>query len=257
MTDSYNKIHFHVAQKSGPLSAFDELEKLYPQHSPEDADIIVALGGDGTLLSALHAHYKHSKPFFGMNLGSVGFLLNSYSSDLLIERLNETQSATLRPLYMKAENIDGDTCENIAFNEVSLLRQRHFAAKIGISIDGVPRMKELICDGVLVATPSGSTAYNLSAHGPILPLSSELLALTPISAFRPRQWRGALLPHTAKVSFDVHDSDDRLVSATADFHEMRKVSKVDVWEAHDISATILYDPGQNLEERVLKEQFEG
>lgn len=255
MSDHYSKIHFHVANKPGPLKAFDELEKLYPQHSAEDADVIVALGGDGTLLSALHDHYKKDKPFFGMNLGSVGFLLNSYSKDELIDRLNQTQSATLRPLQMRAENIEGETLENIAFNEVSLLRQRHFAAKIGISIDDVERMKELICDGVIIATPAGSTAYNLSAHGPILPLSSELLALTPISAFRPRQWRGALLPHAAKVSFHVHDSDDRFVSATADFHEVRKVSKVDVWESQNLSATILHDPGQNLEERVLKEQF--
>lgn len=249
------KIHFHTANTPDPLRAYDELAKLYGQTPPEEAGIIVALGGDGTLLSALHEYHNLNKPFYGMNLGSVGFLLNTYSPDSLLERLDQAQHATLHPLKMKAVDNEGQVFENIAFNEVSFLRQRHFAAKVKIDIDDVTRMKELVCDGVLIATPAGSTAYNLSAHGPILPLSSELLALTPISAFRPRQWRGALLPHQAKVKITVLESEERLVSATADFHEVRNVQSVEIWETQDIDVRILYDPDLNLEERVLKEQF--
>ena len=224
------------------------------------SDAIVALGGDGFLLETLHRALGRGgcspKPVYGMNRGSVGFLLNAYREDELMERVQRAQHVTLHPLRMQATRVGGLTTEAIGINEVSLLRETRQAAKLRITVDGKTRLQELICDGVLVATPAGSTAYNLSAHGPIIPLGAGILALTPISAFRPRRWRGALLPHTAHISFDILETAKRPVSAVADFTEVREVERVEVTEARDVSLTLLFDPEFNFEERILKEQFE-
>ena len=230
------------------------MRKRHHDVGATDADIIVALGGDGFMLQTLHAFLGTGKPIYGMNLGSVGFLMNEYRPDQLIERLNAAERAVVHPLRMKAHTAHGTT-EALAFNEVSLLRQARQAAKICIIVDQRVRIAELICDGVLVSTPAGSTAYNLSAHGPILPIDAALLALTPISAFRPRRWHGALLPHRAQVRFEVRESGKRPVSAVADDFEVRDVSAVDVAEDRSITMTMLYDAGHNLDERILAEQF--
>ena len=252
---SNSKIHFHAAESSEGRAAFTELTALYGQSPAAEAQFVVALGGDGTLLEALHNFHPLGKPIYGMNRGSVGFMLNAYRAGDLPARLARAQSVQLRPLQMVAKTGDGNIVEALAFNEVSLLREERHAAKLNILVDGVDRMPELICDGILLATPAGSTAYNLSAHGPIIPLSGNVLALTPISAFRPRRWRGALLPHTAPVLFNILEADKRPVSATADFTEVRHVLQVEVRETPDVVATILFDPEQNFEERILKEQF--
>jgi len=230
------------------------MRKRHRDAGAADADIIVALGGDGFMLQTLHAFLGTGKPIYGMNLGSVGFLMNEYRPDKLVERLSAAERAVIHPLRMKAETARGTT-EALAFNEVSLLRQARQAAKICIQVDERVRIAELICDGVLVSTPAGSTAYNLSAHGPILPIDAALLALTPISAFRPRRWHGALLSHRARVRFEVRESAKRPVSAVADDFEVRDVSVVDVAEDRSIAMTMLYDAGHNLDERILTEQF--
>lgn len=231
------------------------LAQRYGQVPPERADIIVALGGDGLMLQTLHRYMNLGTPIFGMHRGSVGFLMNEYRTAGLQRRLARAVRVALHPLRMNVTTTRGHKRSSLAINEVSLLRQQRQAAKIRIVVDGIERMQELICDGVLVATPAGSTAYNLSANGPIVPLSADLLALTPISAFRPHRWRGALLPHTAKVTFEVLERDKRPVSATADNIEVRSVSRVDVYEDRDVTLTLLFDPEHNLRERVLKEQF--
>jgi NAD+ kinase len=222
----------------------------------EQADVIVALGGDGFMLRTLHSVLKHQLPVYGMNAGSLGFLMNDYHEDDLMERIAAAELVELHPLRMKAHCVDGSMTEALAINEVSLLRQTYQAAKLGIHIDGKERMSELVCDGVLVATPAGSTAYNLSAHGPIVPIDSDILCLTPISAFRPRRWRGALLPHDARVEFIIDDPTERPVSATADNLEVRDVTRVEVQEDRNLALRLLYDPGHNLAERILAEQFE-
>ncbi len=227
----------------------------YGSTSPERADVIVALGGDGYMLETLRAAIGARKPIYGMNRGTVGFLMNEFREDELIERVRAAEAVTLHPLRMRATGRDGHIAEELAINEVALFRASAQAAKIRIVVDGVERLEELVCDGVLVATPAGSTAYNLSAHGPIIPLGSNILALTPISAFRPRRWRGALLPHTATISFEVIRPDKRPINAVADVFEVRDVVKVDIREDRDVSLTVLYDPEHNLEERVLMEQF--
>lgn len=249
------KIHFHAADTGEAKKALVALKKLYGQSAPQKSDVIVALGGDGTLLEALHKYHDLKKPFYGMNRGSVGFLLNPYETKNLPKLLDAAYSVELHPLRMTAKTAGGKKIEALAFNEVSLLRQTRHAAKLGIAVDGVERMPELICDGILLATPAGSTAYNLSAHGPIIPLSANVLALTPISAFRPRRWQGALLPHTATVRFEILETGKRPVSATADSTEVRDVAQVDIRESRTIGATLLFDPVHNLEERILKEQF--
>lgn len=250
-----HNIHFHAAKTDEAQDALAALTAQYGQHDENGADFIVALGGDGTLLEVLHKFENADKKIYGMNRGSVGFLLNPYRTENLIERLENAQTVTLRPLRMTAETVDGETVEAVAFNEVSLLRQRHFAAKISIAVDDIPRMAELVCDGIMVATPAGSTAYNLSAHGPIIPLSASVLALTPISAFRPRHWRGALLHNTASVRFDILSPEDRPVSATADYTEVRNVKSVEIHQSASIGMNLLFDPDHGLEERILKEQF--
>ena len=220
-----------------------------------DSEIVVALGGDGHMLLTLHEHIESGLPIYGMNCGSIGFLMNDYAVDHLPERLAKAEIETIHPLRMTARLADGSTPSALAFNEVSLLRETRQTAKIRIDVDDRVRMKELICDGVLIATPAGSTAYNLSAHGPILPIDAKLLALTPISAFRPRRWRGALLHHDAVVSFRMLESDKRPVSATADHQEFRNVLEVIVEEHRARSIRMLFDEGHSLRERILAEQF--
>jgi len=250
-----SKIAFVAADFDNAQTALRDLLEAYPHVEPDEADIIVALGGDGFVLQTLRRFVEHKVPVFGMNRGSVGFLMNDFNPVGLVERLARAQAVTLYPLLMVATTEDGTTHESLAINEVSLLRETYQAAKLEISIDGVTRMEELICDGALVATPAGSTAYNLSAHGPIIPLNSEILALTPISAFRPRRWRGALLPHTAEVVFRIREPRKRPVIATADDFEVRNVIEVSIHEDRERSFQLLFDPETNLEERILKEQF--
>ncbi|WP_374443036.1 NAD kinase [Stella sp.] len=250
------RIAFVAAETEPAREAMAELERLYAHVPVERADIIVALGGDGLLLETLHRCMDRRVPIFGMNRGTVGFLLNPYSPHGLVERIADADAVTLHPLRMRATTIAGERREGRAINEVSLLRETRQSAKIRIRIDGIVRLDELVCDGVLVSTPAGSTAYNLSAHGPIIPLGSEVLALTPISAFRPRRWRGALLPHGAQVHFEILEPDKRPVSAVADFTEVRDVVAVEVSEDRTTAMTLLFDREMNLAERILKEQFQ-
>ena len=224
--------------------------------APETAaDVIVALGGDGFMLQTLHRTQELDLPVYGMNRGTVGFLMNAYHQDDLIERLQEAEEEVLNPLRMRATRMDGSHHEALAINEVSLLRQGPQAAKLRITVDDRLRMEELVCDGALVSTPAGSTAYNYSAHGPILPIGSDVLALTAIAPFRPRRWRGALLPKTARVRIDVTDPETRPVMADADSRSVRDVVSVDIHSAPEIIHRILFDPGHGLEERLIREQF--
>ncbi len=232
------------------------LTRRYHGVSPKEADVIVALGGDGFMLQTLHENMTSGQPIYGMNCGSVGFLMNEFSFDNLLERLAQATVNIIHPLRMVAVDAQGESHQALAINEVSLYRQRYQAAKLRIWIDDKERMEELICDGVLVATPAGSTAYNLSAHGPILPITAKLLALTPISPFRPRRWRGALLPDTARVRVEVLEPDKRPVSAVADHREFRDVREVKIEQAFDFSLRLLFDPGHALDERILLEQFQ-
>jgi NAD+ kinase len=248
-------LHFVAAEQPDARTALQLMRQRYTDAGAEKADIIVALGGDGFMLQALHNFLTLKKPIYGMNLGSVGFLMNEYREDDLEHRLAAAESALLHPLRMRAETDSGVTTDALAFNEVSLLRQTRQAAKLRILVDEKVRIAELICDGVLVSTPAGSTAYNLSAHGPILPIDADLLALTPISAFRPRRWRGALLSHRAKVRIEVLEAAKRPVSAVADDLEVRDVTAVDVAEDRSIGMTMLFDAGHSLDERILAEQF--
>jgi NAD+ kinase len=245
-----------VAAETEPAqAALRELCELYPCVEPERAEVIVPLGGDGFMLETLHRFLSRGVPIYGMHRGSVGFLMNAYRPVGLYERLDAAQPVVLHPLEMTARDERGGHHLALAFNEVSLLRESRQAAKLRVSVDGVVRIEELMADGILVATPVGSTAYNLSAHGPIIPLGAGVLALTPISAFRPRRWRGALLPHEARVEIRALETDKRPVSAVADFSEARDVETVEIHENRDISMTLLFDRESNLEERVLKEQF--
>jgi NAD+ kinase len=246
---------FVAAATEEAQAALRRLQRAYGTGDPEDADIVVALGGDGFMLETLHRFMSRSVPIFGMNCGTVGFLMNRYDEVDLPARLANAHKERLHPLLMIAKTVQGKTVRAHAINEVSLLRETRQTAKIGIRVDGVVRLQELVGDGVLVATPAGSTAYNLSAHGPILPLGSAVLALTPISVFRPRHWRGAILPHSAQVTFEIHEHDKRPASAVADFTEVRDVAEVQVREDRRISLNLLFDPEHNLEERILTEQF--
>ena len=250
------RIAFFASTGDGALAALELLQGAHGQASPEDADVLVALGGDGFMLQVLHRHGGLGKPVYGMKLGSVGFLMNHYHRDALVERLHAAEPAVLRPLEMLALTESGTSTGSLAYNEVSLLRQTRQAAHIGIDLNGQARLEELICDGVMVATPAGSTAYNFSANGPILPLGANVMALTPIAPFRPRRWRGAVLKAGTEVRFRVLDPYKRPVSATADSHEVRDVVEVRIREATDRTVTLLFDPEHNLEERILAEQFE-
>ena len=219
------------------------------------AAVVVALGGDGFMLETIHQVLPLNLPVYGMNRGSVGFLMNTYSEEDLPARLSHAQPAELHPLCMHAITVTGSVAEALAFNEVSLLRQLRQASKIRISVDGRVRLEELSCDGVLISTPAGSTAYNLSAHGPIIPIGAQVLGLTPISAFRPRRWRGALLPSSADVLFEVLEPDKRPTAAVADFTEVRDVVSVAVHEDRSVTVTVLFDPDRGLSERIIAEQF--
>ena len=255
MTQPDLRIAFAASDRPEAVAARDRLVELYGSVDTASADVIVALGGDGFMLETLHANLQRRTPVFGMNRGSVGFLMNDYNEDGLLERLETAGRAVIHPLQMDARTEDGEIHTGLAINEVSLLRQTRQSAKLRILVDERVRLEELICDGVLVSTPAGSTAYNLSAHGPIIPLDAKVLALTPISAFRPRRWRGALLPHDAEVCFEVMEPDKRPVSAVADNFEVRRVRKVEVRERRDIALTMLFDADRSFEERVLAEQF--
>jgi NAD+ kinase len=255
LAKNFERIAFVASDAPEARAALERLVERYGNAPAESADAVVALGGDGLILQTLHAHMRSNLPVYGMNRGSVGFLTNEYSEDDLRGRLARAEVSTIHPLAMRALDRHGKLHTWLAINEVHLFRATHQAAKLRISVDGKVRLEELICDGALVATPAGSTAYNLSAFGPILPLNAPLLALTPISAFRPRRWRGALLPNEAKIQLDVLEADKRPVSAVADHMETRLVTRVEVEQASGIDLFLLFDPGHNLDERILSEQF--
>ena len=249
------RLAFVASDRPDAQAARSRLAQRYGDLAEEEAQVVVALGGDGFMLETLHRNLGSERPIYGMNQGSVGFLMNEYAEDKLIERINAAERAVIHPLAMVATCRDGSRHSALAINEVSLLRQTRQTAKLRITIDGKVRMEELVCDGVLLSTPAGSTAYNLSAHGPIIPLDARVLALTPISAFRPRRWRGALLPHKAKVTVEVVEADKRPVSAVADNYEVRDIERVEIVENRDLKLAMLFDAGRGLEERVLAEQF--
>lgn len=248
------KLAFTASARPEAQEALRRLRHVYGEVGEAGADVIVALGGDGLMLETLRRRLKDKKPVYGMHRGTVGFLMNEYGDADLTERLAKAQPVRIRALVARCETAGG-IVEERAFNEVSLLRQTAQSAKLRISVDGALRMEELLCDGVMVATAAGSTAYNYSAHGPILPIDSRLLALTPISAFRPRRWRGALLPHRAQVRIEVLEPERRSVSASADNYETRNVTAVDIREDPNATLTLLFDPGHALDERILREQF--
>lgn len=254
MTDP--KIAFLASEKPEAQAALAELEARYGHVEPEAADVIAPIGGDGFMLETLRAHMDARARFFGVHQGTVGFLMNRSSPEDLKARVADAVAAHVRPLVMRAQTQAGEIHEALAINEVSLFRETRQTAKIAISVNGVTRLEELVCDGVLVATPAGSTAYNLSAHGPILPIDARLLALTPISAFRPRRWRGALIPHRARIAFTALDPERRPVAAVADNYEVRDVVKVEVWEHPTRRMTLLFDRDHSLEDRILSEQFD-
>ena len=235
--------------------ALTDLIDRYGHVAPEDADVIVALGGDGFMLQTLSDVRPLGVPVYGMNRGTVGFLMNEYQADDLPDRLAEAEEAVINPLLMRAGSEDGAVTEALAINEVSLLRAGPQAARLKISVDGKARLEELVCDGALVSTPAGATAYNYSAHGPILPIGSEVLALTAVAPFRPRRWRGALLPKAAVVRFDVLNPEKRPVMADADSRPVRNVHWVEVMSEPKVKHRILFDPGHGLEERLIQEQF--
>lgn len=251
----YARIAFLASSSPDAQAALTHLTARYGNCSLDDADVVVALGGDGHMLQTLHRMIRKPRPIYGMNRGSIGFLMNSFSQDALTERLDSAEPTVIHPLVMTAHDIAGTTHTANAINEVSMLRQSHQAAKLRISVDDRVRMEELICDGVLVASPAGSTAYNLSAHGPILPLAAPLMVVTPLSAFRPRSWRGAILPDRAMVRIEVLEAQKRPASAAADHKEVRSVADVSICMDMKTSLTMLFDPGHSLDERILREQF--
>jgi NAD+ kinase len=254
-TQSYDKIAFVASAHEEAETARKTLAARYGDVDPAQADIIVALGGDGLMLQTLHRFRDTGKPIYGMSHGSIGFLMNEFVVDGLKERLSAAERTVIHPLAMEAVDASGKSHRAPAINEVYLFRETYQAAKLRLSIDGKVRLAELICDGILVATPAGSTAYNLSAHGPILPLNATMLALTPLSPFRPRRWRGALLPDTARIEIAVLEPDKRPVSAVADHFEVRSVVAVRARMDKASSMIMLFDPGHNLDERILAEQF--
>ena len=249
------KLAFASSPRPEAQEALAALHARYGEVGESEAEVIVALGGDGHMLDTLHKRLKDKKPVYGMHRGTVGFLMNDYAEVDLPERIAKAEAVRIRPLVSRAETRAGKTIVERAFNEVSLLRQTAQSAKLKILVDGEVRLPELLCDGALVSTPAGSTAYNLSAHGPILPINSRLLALTPISAFRPRRWRGAILPHNAVVRFEVLEADRRCVSCSSDTLETRDVTAVEIREDAGSAVTLLFDPGHALDERILREQF--
>jgi len=249
------KIHFVASQTDAAGAAMHTLQQCYGQCEIGEADVIVALGGDGFMLRTLHRFLPAGLPVYGMKLGDVGFLMNRFREDELQDRLNEANVVELNPLRMIAVTEAGGEATALAINEVSLLRQLNQAAHIRVLVNGSVKVEDLVCDGVMVATAAGSSAYNLSAQGPILPLGTEALALTPISPFRPRRWRGAVLPTSARIRFEILDYYKRPVSATADAHEIRNVISVEVFEDKSITLKLMFDPDHSLEQRILDEQF--
>lgn len=248
-------IAFHASLRPDAQEAYKRLTARYGNVPEDEADVIVALGGDGAMLDALRGRFQDRKPVYGMHRGTVGFLMNEYDEEDLPARLDAAERVTLAPLSMMATDLSGEVHRHLAINEVSLLRQTAQTAKIRILVDDQERLAELACDGVMVATSAGSTAYNLSAHGPILPIGANLLALTPVSAYRPRRWRGALLRHDAKVRLEVIDPERRVTSATADNFEVRNIQAVEIHEDRTQSLVMLFDRGHALDERILREQF--
>ena len=252
---SRSRIAFIAGASPEAQHARARLAARYGDALPAEADVIVALGGDGHMLQTLHETIDLKKPIYGMNRGSIGFLMNIYDEADLVERLERAETAQIRPLTMTAEDQFGQHHSALAINDVSLLRETPQMSKLRVLVDGKERLAELLCDGILVSTPAGSTAYNLSAHGPVLPIDSQLLALTPISAFRPRRWRGALLPHKAKVRIEILEAAKRPVSAVADHTQVRNVVSVDIAESANVVLEMLFDRGHNLQDRILAEQF--
>ena len=250
------RVAFVASDRPEALKARTRLAKRYGDVTEDAADVVVVLGGDGFMLETLHRNLAARRPIYGMNRGSVGFLMNDYGEEGLLERIAAAEQAKIHPLSMTATDSAGAEHHGLAINDVSLLRETRQTAKLRISVDDRVRLPELICDGALISTPAGSTAYNLSAHGPIIPIDGQVLALTPISAFRPRRWRGALLSHRARVTFEVLEPDKRPVSAVADNVEVRNVLRVDVVEDREIALAVLFDAGRSLEERMLAEQFQ-
>ena len=251
------KIAFHASKKLRAQQAMAELRELYDTVPPEEADVIVVLGGDGTMLRALHTYADYQAPMFGMNLGTLGFLLNDHKLKGLKKRVEKAESFTIHPLHMTATDKNKRTHKKIAFNEISVLRETHASAKIKVHVNGKVRMEELVCDGILVSTPVGSTAYNSSAGGPILPLNANMLPITPISPFRPRRWNGALVNKDCTIAFEIIKPVERPVSATADATEVRDIRHVEIKTENKISKTLLFDPESALQERIFQEQFAG
>ena len=249
------KLAFFASKKPRAQKALEELKSTYGEHKPEDADTLVVLGGDGTMLQAMHTHVDLDAPIFGLNLGTLGFMLNHYTPDNLLERIENANKFDIHPLRMEATDKDGKKHSEVAFNEVSVLRETHNSAKIKIFVNDKERISELVCDGILVSTPVGSTAYNSSAGGPIIPLDANVLPVTPISAFRPRRWPGAVVRNDCEIRFEILKPIERPVSATADSKEVRDVREVTIRESRSIAKTILYDPDNPLEERIFQEQF--
>ena len=249
------RFHFISSENPEAKQALKKFKERYKQSEIDDSDAIIAIGGDGMLLKALRNSLKANIPVFGLNKGNVGFLMNELSYEDLEKRVSIANKVITHPLKMKTNNIDNETVTESAVNEVSLSRQTHQAAHLKIIIDNKERLSELVCDGILVSTPIGSTAYNLSAHGPIIPLNANILALTPISAFRPRRWKGALLPENVKIRIEILDFKRRTVSATADNIEVRNIKKIEIFADKTKTLTLLHDPGHSLDERIMREQF--
>jgi len=256
MTD-YNRAVFFTAETDDGRKAYNQVKDQFEKVDIKEADIAIVLGGDGTMLEALHALHdkKSSIPVYGINCGSLGFLLNPNDDFNIKDRLAKAEATSIYPLIVRTDTCEDEECEAIAFNEISLLRETRQTAKMRIIVNDVERIDELVCDGVLIATPAGSTAYNFSANGPILPISANLLALTPISAFRPRRWKGALLPCDVVIRVEIKNPEKRPVSATADSKEMRDIKYVEIRQSNEFGRTLLFDPDHNLGERILKEQF--
>jgi len=250
------KLAFLASETKDAQEALEKLVSIYGNCKPQEAMAIIALGGDGFMLQTQHEYMNSGLPIYGMNKGTVGFLMNEYKPDNLRQRVSRALKSKIRPLSMVATDMNGKTHKAVAINEVSLLRQSYQAASLSITTDGKERLEALICDGVLVATPAGSTAYNLSAHGPILPLGAPLLALTPVSPFRPRRWRGALLPNTVEVIIKVNEPEKRPVNAVADHTEIKSVKEVCIKLDMENSGLILFDPDHSWDDRILAEQFQ-
>ena len=249
------KFHFYASKKPRAQKGQEELKSLYGDHPPEKANAIVVLGGDGSMLRALHEFTDINKPLFGMNLGTLGFLLNKYELEDLPKRVKKAKKFDIHPLRMEVIDKDGNSHSELAYNEVSLIRETHNSAKIKVLVNGKERLSEIVCDGIMVSTPVGSTAYNSSAGGPIIPLDANVLPVTPISPFRPRRWPGALIRDNCEITFEILKSVERPVSATADSKEVRDVKNVKVRQSKKVTKTILYDPDNPLEERIFQEQF--